>query len=494
MTHKSIPISPIEIINIEDSELSPLISKVQIKVCYVGDTSNRNRSIITKDAARNIAPSLRGAPIVGYYNEMAEDFEEHNRDIEICDGEIQIKDATRPFGFVDLNAKIWFQKFLDDDTVEREYLVTEGYIWTGQYPEAKRIIEKGNNQSMELDEKTLNAFWTKDDNSKPEFFIINEAIVSKLCVLGENCEPCFEGSQITKFSFDEDFEQKLYSMMNELKEILEEGGTKKVFTTYAIEIGGKLWDCIWEYCNVHYPDPVDEWKSEYAIEGVFEDEGQKFVVLQDRKSLRYYRLDFSFTEEDGFIPSDALIEVTKSYTPAAEPQFAQEVIQEYQKKMAEEKDKNDKKETDNSDIKLEEEKCEYAELLKEYSALLEEKAALEVSFAALKEENESLKAEIIPLKDFKFSVEKKEKQAMIDQFYMLSDEDKAEVIANIDNYSVDDIEAKLSIICVRNRVSFDIDEKKSDSTPMTYSLTDDDKEDVAVPAWIKSLRETAKSM
>ena len=54
---------------------------------------------------------------------------------------------------LDLNAKVWFATYLDDDEVEREYLVTEGYLWTGQYPEAKRIIEKGNNQSMELDDK-----------------------------------------------------------------------------------------------------------------------------------------------------------------------------------------------------------------------------------------------------------------------------------------------------------------------------------------------------
>ena len=32
------------------------------------------------------------------------------------------------------------QIFLDDDAIEREYLVTEGYLWTGQYPECQRII------------------------------------------------------------------------------------------------------------------------------------------------------------------------------------------------------------------------------------------------------------------------------------------------------------------------------------------------------------------
>jgi hypothetical protein len=91
---------------------------------------------------------------------------------------------------------VWFQWF-EDDGVPHEYLMTEGYIWTGQYPESQRVIDQGNNQSMELDEHSLNASWTKDSNGQPQFFIINEAIMSKLCILGEDVEPCFEGASIT---------------------------------------------------------------------------------------------------------------------------------------------------------------------------------------------------------------------------------------------------------------------------------------------------------
>jgi len=84
--------------------------------------------------------------------------------------------------------------------------MTEGYIWTGQYPEAKRIFEKGNNQSMELDEKNLDGNWAKTENGEERFFIINEAIISKLCILGEDVEPCFEGAQIkAEFSLNKDF-------------------------------------------------------------------------------------------------------------------------------------------------------------------------------------------------------------------------------------------------------------------------------------------------
>ena len=199
--------TPIELIKI--TSVNPLISKCQIKVCWVGDTPNRNRSVITKEVAKKLANSLPGSPIVGYYNEETMDFEEHNRLLTIENGKLVMKDSTRPYGFVDLNAKVWFAKDRDNDGVEREYLVTEGYLWTGQYPECKRIVEKGNNQSMELFQENLDAFWTKDKNGKPKFFIINEAIIEKLCTLGNNCEPCFEGANITaptiQFSFADDF-------------------------------------------------------------------------------------------------------------------------------------------------------------------------------------------------------------------------------------------------------------------------------------------------
>ena len=59
--------TPIEFINI--TPINPLISKCQIKVCYVGEEPNRNGSIITKEVARGMANSLPGSPIVGFFNE-----------------------------------------------------------------------------------------------------------------------------------------------------------------------------------------------------------------------------------------------------------------------------------------------------------------------------------------------------------------------------------------------------------------------------------------
>ena len=299
--HTSIKLdTPVEFINI--TPLNPLISKCQIKVCYVGDEPNRNRSIITKETAKQMANSLPGCPIVGFYNEEKGDFEEHNRIIDISNGKFEIKDTTRPYGFVDLNAKVWFQKFLDDGMNEREYMMTEGWLWTGQYPECRRILSDGNNHSMELDEDTIDAHWSKDGNGEPKFFIINEAIISKLCTLGVNNEPCFEGSTIgapvIQFAFADGFKEQVFSMMNELKELLNKGG-EKVFTRYAVEIGDALWTALYSHVE-----------GTYGIESVCEDGEQKFAVLS--ADDKYYRLNFSINEE-GVIEFAAEAELMEEY-------------------------------------------------------------------------------------------------------------------------------------------------------------------------------------
>lgn len=525
MKHTSVKLdSPCEFINI--TPVNPLISKCQIKVCYVGEEPNRNRSVITKEVATQMANSLPGCPIVGFYNEASGDFEEHNRTIDISNGEFKIKDTTIPYGFVDMNAKVWFQKFLDDGVNEHEYLMTEGYIWTGQYPQAQRIIEKGNNQSMELAENYLDATWSKSNNGEPQFFIINEAIISKLCILGEDFEPCFEGANIAKieFSFEDNFQTKLFSMMDELKELIKEGGTKQVYTRYAVEIGDALWTALYSHIEKAYPDLQNYYCSVYRVEGIFEDNGQKFAVLQSRADMKYYRLNFSLTDETGFVPSETLIEVTKTYSPTeGEPQFALEAVEQFeaeyiaQKKVEENENAEDKtgeENTDNSDNNSEEgeetkelcpkcgkeiEQCECEpedniienkynlEEVVEYAALLAEHEELKNKYSALEEENTGLKAQLEPLVQFKQAAERKEKEAMIEQFYMLSDEDKAEVVENIDKYSVDEIEAKLSVICVRNKVSFNLEEEGQKLTaPTTYNLNDSE-DDASTPAWVKAV-------
>ena len=507
--HTSIKLdTPVEFINI--TPLNPLISKCQIKVCYVGDEPNRNRSIITKETAKQMANSLPGCPIVGFFNEEKNDFEEHNRIIDISNGQFKIKDTTRPYGFVDLGAKVWFQKFLDDGMNEREYMMTEGWLWTGQYPECRRILAHGNNQSMELDEELINAHWSKDGNGDPKFFIINEAIISKLCTLGEANEPCFEGASIgaptIQFAFEDGFKEQLFSMISELNDYLNKGG-EKVFTRYAVEIGDALWTALYSHVE-----------GTYGIESVCEDGEQKFAVLTDADN-KYYRLDFSVAE-DGSVEFATEAAALEDYIPAEEPQFDAEAVAEYakSKKKDEEEPKDDEGSDDGDEEKCpkcgkKKSECECEdepdeddddknkgkkkkynlEEIQEYVELSSNYAALETNYSAAQARITELEGQLAELTTFKKSVEKAEKEKMIASFYMLSDEDKSDVMTNIDTYSLDDIEAKLSILCVRNKVSFNLDDDKNDGTNPTVFKLDEGMSDDA-PAWVKALRSVASEM
>ena len=323
--------------------------------------------------------------------------------------------------------------------------MTEGYLWTGQYPEAKRIIEKGNNQSMELDENLIDAKWTKNTNGEPQFFIINEAIISKLCILGEDVEPCFEGAQITKvqFSFEDDFKQQLFSMIEQMKEILNEGGTLMGDnnTIEASVINAEDTTTV-EETPVVDNEPVIE--NPTSIE-----EGETPET------------DFSKKEDE-----DEGEEVCPKCGKVKSECHCDEKIE-------------DKKEKYNLD-----EIQEYVELSTKYSELETKYNNLESDYNLIKTENEKLI-------EFKKSVEKKEKQNMIDSFWMLSEEDKKDVQEKIDVYSLDDIEGKLSIICVRNKVSFDLEEDKKEQTnPIAYNLNEVNDENT--PAWIKAVKAVAK--
>jgi len=444
--------APCEFIDVKP--LNPLISKCHIKVCYVSDKPNRNGSVITKEVATKMANSLPGSPIVGLYNEATEDFEEHSRSIEISGDKWEVKELTKPYGFVPTDAKCWFQDFIDDGDTIHKYLMTEGYLWTGQYPECQRIIDKGNNQSMELDPNSIDAEWSESNNDEPSFFIINEAIISKLCILGEEMEPCFEGATIKGADYslikdNEEFKKQLFSMMQEIKELLEnteEGGTE--------DLNGDI-----EMIDVTNPEAqVEETDTEFA-----DNSGEQAEVTPSSEDS-----EGAGSEEDN--------------TEVGQAAEEEEGSEENNEPEENSEDENLEEETSEIQYKLED-IPEYVTLAKEYKELESRCAALE--------------AELAPLKEFKLAAEKEQKQKMIDSFYMLTDADKEDVIKNIDTYSLDQIEAKLSVICVRNKVNLSLDSEGEKETPAINFNLDSavaPESSELTPAWVKAVLETEKEM
>ena len=428
-----------EFINLQPLDINPLMSKCEIKVLYIGE--NRNHSFITKDVATEMSKTLRGAPIVGYYKEENQDFRDHGDQIIIDEKGIQFKCLTKPYGFVSPDAKVWFQKFEDTDdfgnNIVREYLMTTGFLWTGQFEEAKLAIEQGRPHSMELDKDTLDGYWSENVNTKMELFIVNDAIFSKLCILGDDVEPCFEGSSVTapnvstNFSkVDDNFKQTLFSMMQDLKFALEGGNMAKL--------------------DEEKKDKTNETvenKTDKTTEEVKDTETEKDNKDKDKKK-NYTKEDKK--EEDNPAPAED-----------KKPEEKKEEAKTPAEDKKEEEDKKDKK---------------------DYALMYSE---LETKYNDLSAKYESLVA-------FKQNVEKQQKEELIGGFYMLSDEDKKDVVAHIDEYSLDDIEAKLSVICVRKKVNFDLDDtsKNENKTEEENPVTTFNLENAgdSVPAWIKAIQ------
>lgn len=435
--HQSIAtIDSPEFINLQPLDINPLMSSCEIKVLYLGE--NRNHSYITKDVANEMAKSLRGAPIVGYYKEDKEDFADHGEQVIIDGDGVKFKKLTRPYGFVSPDAKVWFQKFEDTDDfgnkIEREYLMTTGYLWTGQYSECQSVIEDGKGQSMELDEQSLDGRWETNTKNGMEFFIINDATFSKLCILGDDVEPCFEGASVTKpevsasFSkVDDTFKKTLYAMMQDLKFALE-GGSKMELEN--------------EEVILETPAEEEEVKTEEVVN---EEEVKTEEVVNEEE----VETDDAPVEEE--LPQEP------DSTEPSEPE--EEVVEEVV--------------SDNNE--------------EEYSLLKSNYEKLQADYSQLKESYDELV-------EFKNKVEDKDKEELINSFYMLSDEDKKEVIENKSKYSKDEIEAKLSVICYRKKVNFDSsnlekNENKEEDVVTTYSV---ENVGSTIPAWVSALMDTKK--
>ena len=448
LTHRSIAtITAPQFINLQPLDINPLMSSCEIKILYVG--KNRNQSFISKEVAMQMAKTLRGAPIVGYYKQDKQDFMDHGQQM-ILDGQgIHFNCLTKPYGFVAPDAKVWFKDFEDFDefgnSVVRTYLMTTGYLWTEQFKEAKSVLEdNGKPHSMELDEKSVQGKWSNDIKDDIEFFIINDAIISKLCILGDDVEPCFEGSAVTppdistSFTLGKEFTNTLFKMMRELTEALKGGNQMTKEKELNLE------------------EKVQDKNNEFTS-------NENNIITEDNPEASFAKKE----EEDN---------------------------KEKSSEGQEQKQDNSGKQEDSSngggsDSGQKEEDDD--EKKKKFTLLQEEYNKLKTDYSIL--ENE-----IKELREFKANIENKEKDELIDQFYMLSAEDKKDVIQNKSKYSLDQIKAKLAVICFEKKVSFAEQETPAEDDVTQYNkvvttFNANSYESDSTPDWVKAVESTMNS-
>lgn len=425
-----------EFLNLQPLDINPLMSKCEIKVFYVG--ANRNHTFISEEVATEIGKTLRGAPIVGYYRDTKEDFTDHGEKVIIDDEGVKFECQTIPYGFVSPDAKVWFQNFEDNDgmgnTVVHKYLMTTGYLWTDQFPESSLPVNQGRPQSMELQNESVKGQWRTNYDNGLDFFIINDAIIQKICILGDDVEPCFEGASVTapdvstKFTLDDNFKHTLYSMMQDLKNALNGGGQQMDNLEQSV---------------------TTEATEEKGVETNFTQEEAATVVPEEEAK------DTS---------------VSSSY------------VKEDEKEDQDDKDSNDSSDKEDDNDKDDDEQDDKKDA-KKYALIEEELKSLKESYSALQIQYQELV-------QFKKEIDNQKKKELINEFYMLSDEDKADVVHNIEKYTLEEIKSKLSVICFDKKVSFTLD--KTEQKPITTYKLDNNDENDSLPDWVKAVKEQEK--
>lgn len=424
--------------------LNPNLSECHVKVLYHG--LNRNGSYISKAVAEKLANKLPGTPIVGLFSEEKQDFEDHGERVVINNGAPQLKRVTKSFGFVKQDTKVWWQSF-EENGEKRDYMMCEGYLWTEAFPEVKRVIEKGNWQSMEFMPQSLKGEWAEMNHEKGKnslFFVVEDASFRALCILGEDVEPCFEtasigapGTLFTKDNDLSDFEQIKDNIENSLKggqtQMPEENQVLAPETTEE---------------TVEVPAIEEEVAVETVVETEFEAEAE---------------IETPVVEEEDV----TVIEETQTESVVEEPVQTELVVEEPTK-----------------DNTIEELRAELASTTEQLKTMTE-------SYNKIMDELKSLH-------QLKNDIESKEKDAVIAAFYMLDEADIAPIREQKDSLSKEDIEKELAVIAFRQKVNFSILEEKEE---VIEKETTEEEPIVAfnmnvedtTPAWVRAVENNRKN-
>ena len=183
-----------------------------LKVGVFTRYGNRNGSYIKDSVADMLINSAtRGdTPVIGFFDPESQSWASHTG-----------PDLANGYGYVK-NFEGW-QLFKDSDNVEREYAVFSVVLFTRYFKQANFIV--GQHQSMELDINSIEGDWA--DINGTEYFVYTKAEIMGLCVIGAH-EPCFSASAFFskidgayKNQYD-----KFSSLLADLKARVEEAETQ----------------------------------------------------------------------------------------------------------------------------------------------------------------------------------------------------------------------------------------------------------------------------
>lgn len=210
-------------------------TRCRCSVFYTG--RNRNYSDITELALDKFIAKKGYANIPVVAHLMKDDdgnfyIGSHDRKIILSNEGIDFIDETVPYGVIPEDCNPSKDLITEKSGIQRKYFSVDIILWTHRYPimEASYNDEIYFNQSMEI-------VFDSSEIDNDGYVVVHDFHMSALCLLNKrdssgtdgnnkNQEPCFESSQVKKFSINESkFKQNFELMLEKLKQYESDGIT-----------------------------------------------------------------------------------------------------------------------------------------------------------------------------------------------------------------------------------------------------------------------------
>ena len=410
------------------TKYNEVLSKARCRIFYTG--ANRNGTFITEEFAEKLISTLPYVPVKGIYDTMKDDYTDHGR--ERYEGRI--------YGIVPENPNFAWEKHLDIDGVERTYACTDVYLFTGLYKqEAFDII--GKSQSMELYVDSIQGEWQYINGKR--YFVFTEGHFLGLQALGEDYEPCFEGASFYTLV------DSVKALMNDLDNVFQKqnlGGEKHM--NFKLSDNQK-YNMIWSLLNPRFNEEND-YVMDYAVCDVYD----AYAVVFKFETSTYERAYYTKNDETDSLAIDKMeacyiVDVNEDEKHALEVLHAMnnntyekidEVVTDLQNKV------------DSFNSKNEENESTIATLQQDKERLENELEEVNGNYTTALETIEALNSEKDELNEFKMAAELKEKEAVIEKYTTLLEEEQVNNFREkIDEFTKEELDKELAFVLVQSK-------------------------------------------
>ena len=412
------------------TDFNEVLSKARCRIFYTG--ANRNGTFITEEFAEKLISTLPYVPVKGIYDSMKDDYTDHGRQ----------RYEGRIYGIVPENPNFAWEKHLDVDGVERTYACTDVYLFTGLYKqEAFDIINKS--QSMELYADSIEGEWQYINGKR--FFVFTDGRFLGLQALGEDYEPCFEGASFYTLV------NSVKSLMNDLEKTdvfqkQNSGGEKHM--NFKLSDNQK-YNMIWTLLNPRFNEDND-YTMDYAVCDVYDE----YAVVFKFEDKIYERAYYTKNDETDSLSIDKM-EVCYIVDVNENEKHALEVLHTMNGNTYEKIDEavsGLQNVVDGFNSKNEENESIIATLQQDKEKLESELEEVKGNYTNALEQIENLNSENETLNNFKVEAELKEKEAVIDKYVTLLEEEQINSFREkIDEFTKEDLDKELAFVLVQTK-------------------------------------------